>query len=194
MAITGTWEDREQIRELYARYAYTVDLGRYPEWVQCFTEDGVFESPIFGPHKGAQGLLKFTALYKESQAGAQVRHVMSNVTFVINGDRATGGMLSHVLSLQGQQGVACRGGPLRGQAAQGRWRMAIREPQSASRRPRLRNGLSPSLSPACPLTRDDKVGRPVHRLGGERSYEPAIHRWRRVPCGSDHFSVDSFHF
>jgi len=110
MAITGTWEDREQIRELYARYAYTVDLGRYPEWVQCFTEDGVFESPIFGPHKGAQGLLKFTALYKESQAGAQVRHVMSNVTFAIDGDHATGGCyLSYYHCKDGKVSLAALG-------------------------------------------------------------------------------------
>jgi 3-phenylpropionate/cinnamic acid dioxygenase small subunit len=110
MAVTGTWEDREQIRELYARYAYTVDLGRYPEWVQCFTEDGVFESPIFGQHKGADGLLKFTALYKASQGGAQVRHVMSNVTFAINGDQATGGCyLSYYHCKDGKVALAALG-------------------------------------------------------------------------------------
>ena len=91
MSITGTWEDREQIRELYARYAYTVDLGHYADWVACFTEDGIFESPLFGKHQGSQGLLKFTARYKESHGGAQVRHVMSNVSFSIAGDRAVGG-------------------------------------------------------------------------------------------------------
>jgi 3-phenylpropionate/cinnamic acid dioxygenase small subunit len=91
MAITGTLEDREQIRELYARYAYTVDLYRYPEWVQCFTDDGIFDSPIFGQFRGPEGLLKFTAQYKESQGGAQVRHMMSNVTFQVDGDTATGG-------------------------------------------------------------------------------------------------------
>jgi len=91
MAITGTLEDREQIRELYARYAYTVDLGRYADWVQCFTADGVFDSPLFGQFKGPEGLLKFTAIYKESQGSAQVRHIMSNVTFVVDGDNAIGG-------------------------------------------------------------------------------------------------------
>jgi 3-phenylpropionate/cinnamic acid dioxygenase small subunit len=90
MSLTGTVEDREQIRELYARYAHTVDLGQFEAWVKCFTEDGTFESPIFGKHTGPQGLLKFTALYKESMGGAQVRHVMSNVLFEVNGDRATG--------------------------------------------------------------------------------------------------------
>ena len=111
MAITGTWEDREQIRELYARYAYTVDLGRYHDWVQCFTDDGVFDSPLFGQHKGPQGLLKFTALYKESQGGAQVRHVMSNVTFTINGEHATGGCyLTYYHSKNGKSELAAVGG------------------------------------------------------------------------------------
>ncbi len=99
MRITGTWEDREQIRELYARYAHTVDFGRYDEWVECFTETEFSRVPCFGQHKGPQGLLKFTALYKESQGGAQVRHVMSNVTFTIDGDNATGELLPLVLSL-----------------------------------------------------------------------------------------------
>ena len=91
MAITGSWEDHEQIRELYSRYAYTIDLGRSEEWVNCFTADGVFDSPLLGRHAGHDGLRRFTAIYRESAAGAQVRHVMSNLTFEINGDRAKGG-------------------------------------------------------------------------------------------------------
>ncbi len=88
--IAGTWEEREQVRELYARYAFTIDYNRFEEWVRCFTEDGVFESPIFGRHQGSQGLLKFTAQYKESMGGAKVVHVMSNVTFRLDGEHGTG--------------------------------------------------------------------------------------------------------
>lgn len=91
MAITGTWEDREQIRELDSRYAYPIDLGRNEEWVRCFTEDGVFDSPLLGQHAGHAALARFTVTYRDSAAGAQVRHVMSNLTFEINGDRAKGG-------------------------------------------------------------------------------------------------------
>ena len=91
MSLTGTLEDREQIRELYARYAYTIDHGPYDEWVGCFTEDGVFDSPRLGRHAGRQGLLRFTAIYNESNGGAQVRHMMTNVTFKVSGDTATGG-------------------------------------------------------------------------------------------------------
>jgi len=91
MGLTGTFEDREQIRELYARYAFTIDHGPYDDWVKCFTEDGVFDSPRLGSHVGHEGLRRFTAIYKESTGGAQVRHMMTNVIFRIDGDRATGG-------------------------------------------------------------------------------------------------------
>jgi ketosteroid isomerase-like protein len=89
-AITGTMEDREQIRELYARYALYIDSGRFEEWLNCFTDDGIFESPRLGTHVGREGLRKFTASYKESWAGAQVRHMMVNVSFDIHGDHAHG--------------------------------------------------------------------------------------------------------
>jgi len=48
--ITGSVEDREQIRELYARYAIYLDSSKFEEWVNCFTEDGIFESPPLGKH------------------------------------------------------------------------------------------------------------------------------------------------
>ena len=53
--LTGTIEDREEIRELYAHYAHTIDNRRYDEWLDCFTDEGVFESPRFGKHSGREG-------------------------------------------------------------------------------------------------------------------------------------------
>jgi 3-phenylpropionate/cinnamic acid dioxygenase small subunit len=89
-AITGSAEDREQIRELYARYAIYIDNSQFENWANCFTEDGIFESPIFGKHAGRDALRKFCASYKESWGGAQVRHMMVNVSFDIHGDHAHG--------------------------------------------------------------------------------------------------------
>ena len=91
MGITGTLEDREEIRELYARYAFTIDYGPYDEWVKCFTADGVFDSPRLGRHEGHDALTKFTATYKASRGDAEVRHMMTNVIFRIEGDMAKGG-------------------------------------------------------------------------------------------------------
>ena len=91
MQLTGTAEDREQIRQLYARYAFTIDLGPYEDWVACFTSDGVFDSPRLGRHEGHDALRKFTVIYKNSAGDAKVRHMMTNVIFRIDGDSATGG-------------------------------------------------------------------------------------------------------
>lgn len=88
--ITGTFEDREQIRELYARYAIYVDGARFDDWVNCFTHDGTFESPIMGKFTGHDELHRFTRQYHESWAGGGVRHMMVNVSFDVHGDTATG--------------------------------------------------------------------------------------------------------
>ena len=90
MSMTGTVADREEIRELYARYALTIDDSQFEDWVNCFTPDGVFDSPIYGRSAGYDALRKFAASYKGSWAGARVRHMMVNVSFKIEGDRATG--------------------------------------------------------------------------------------------------------
>ena len=88
--ITGTLEDREELRELYARYCHSIDSGRYDEWVDCFTEDGVFESPRFGRCAGREGLLQFCKQHRESLGGAHVLHIVANLSFDIQGDTGTG--------------------------------------------------------------------------------------------------------
>lgn len=89
-AITGSLEDREQIRELYARYAITIDNGQFEDWVGCFTADGVFESPIYGTYSGAAALREFCTTYEKTWDGAQVRHMIVNVSVDIEGERASG--------------------------------------------------------------------------------------------------------
>ncbi|HUY27471.1 MAG TPA: nuclear transport factor 2 family protein [Candidatus Binataceae bacterium] len=87
---SGTIEDREEIRDLYARYADTLDNRHYQEWIDLFTEDGSFESTRFGKHSGREGLEKFTRIYRDSLGGAQSRHVIANVLFTIDGDHGEG--------------------------------------------------------------------------------------------------------
>jgi uncharacterized protein (TIGR02246 family) len=89
-SMLGSAEDREEIRDLYARYAATIDDGDYDAWLECFTDDGVFESSRFGRHSGRDGLRRFTQIYRDSLGGAQVRHVCTNLLFRIEGDAATG--------------------------------------------------------------------------------------------------------
>src|SRR5439155_21284315 len=104
-------EDREQIRELHARYALTIDEGRCEEWIACFTPDGAFESPRFGRFAGHENLRKFAAMYTESLSGAQVRHVITNLTLEFETtDRASGlCYLSYYHSKDGKSELASVG-------------------------------------------------------------------------------------
>jgi len=104
--------DMSQIRDLYANYAWLIDEGHYEDWIkECFTEDGVFESPRFGRHAGHDGLRKFVRIYVESMGGAQVRHLMSNVLVKIDGDRASGRCnLAYYHSQHGKSELSAVGG------------------------------------------------------------------------------------
>jgi 3-phenylpropionate/cinnamic acid dioxygenase small subunit len=122
-------EDREQIRELYSRYAITIDEGDSDNWVKCFTEDGVFESPRLGRHSGQQGLRKFTGIYKDSLHGAQVRHVISNLSLQLEGNHGTGiCYLTYYHSKAGKSELAAVGGYRDTlQKVDGRWLFASRK-------------------------------------------------------------------
>ena len=82
-------EDKEAIRDLMTRYCLSIDAGRYEDWVQCFTEDGTFNSPILGKWQGPEKLLAFTGRYKEWTGDAQPRHCVMNILIDLNGDTAT---------------------------------------------------------------------------------------------------------
>jgi 3-phenylpropionate/cinnamic acid dioxygenase small subunit len=106
--------DMSQIRDLYANYAWLIDEGHYDAWIkECFTEDGVFESPRFGRNAGHDGLQKFVRNYVEWIGGAQVRHLMSNVLATIDGDRASGRCnLAYYHSKHGKSELSALGGYL----------------------------------------------------------------------------------
>jgi 3-phenylpropionate/cinnamic acid dioxygenase small subunit len=126
---TGTIEDHEEIRELYARYADTIDNGRYEEWLDLFTDDGSFESARFGKHSGRVGLEKFTRIYRDSLGGAQARHMITNLLFTIEDDRAEGScylLYSHCKEGRVQQTTVARySDTLR--RVSGRWRFESRK-------------------------------------------------------------------
>jgi len=124
----GTLEDREEIRDLYTLYSVTLDSGRYDEWIDCFTEDGIFQSQRFGKYAGREGLSKFVKIYRESLGGAQARHVITGVYFEIRGERAAGSCyLTYYHSKDGKTALAAVGhyeDELR--KVGGRWRFSSR--------------------------------------------------------------------
>ena len=80
-----TWADRLEIQELVARYDRAIDGGDAEAWIECFTEDGVWDGGI--RVEGRAALLAFarglpTDLGFAAFRGA--RHFVTN--FLIDGD------------------------------------------------------------------------------------------------------------
>ena len=60
---TLTSQDHDEIRQLYARYAHTIDTGDAEGWADTFTVDGVF-----GNAHGRAALVEFVhTVYKQNQ-------------------------------------------------------------------------------------------------------------------------------
>jgi uncharacterized protein (TIGR02246 family) len=74
-------EDRDEIRQLLARYVHAIDAGRGDDWAATFTDDGVFD--MNGRSiQGAEALRAFA----EGRGGA--RHVVANEVIDVDGDEA----------------------------------------------------------------------------------------------------------
>jgi 3-phenylpropionate/cinnamic acid dioxygenase small subunit len=80
-------EDREQIRELNARFCHSLDEARFEDWARCFAPDGVFTSAL-GTFQGRRALIDFAQGYYETLAGARQRHIVCNLSVDLNGARA----------------------------------------------------------------------------------------------------------
>jgi uncharacterized protein (TIGR02246 family) len=77
-------EDRDAIRDLFARYCLYVDTGADEEWAATFTEDGEF---MTGQDTlvGREALKSFAA----SLPAGVLHHMTMNETIQVDGDTAT---------------------------------------------------------------------------------------------------------
>lgn len=90
---------RLAIKELFARYAHTVDGYDGPGWVSCFTPDGVFQvgaaedgGVCFAGH---QALTEFVEAHIQRLPGT--RHVMTNHVIEFSSDTSA----DHLCTLSG---------------------------------------------------------------------------------------------
>ena len=84
----GDLEDIEAIRQLVARYCHLADSVDVEPWLDCWTDDGVFD---FGGSRTV-GRDELRALCEGSEAIYAVtplRHVVTNVVIDVDGDTAT---------------------------------------------------------------------------------------------------------
>jgi 3-phenylpropionate/cinnamic acid dioxygenase small subunit len=91
----GSYEDREAIKDLYARYAEAADNDEFDEWARTFTPDGWMYSPSHpsGRVTGREQLramVSGNAAWLVEQGIRKQRHVNANLRISIEGVRARG--------------------------------------------------------------------------------------------------------
>jgi uncharacterized protein (TIGR02246 family) len=77
-------EDRDAIRDLFARYCLYVDTGAVEEWAATFTEDGEFMTG-HDTLVGTEALKSFAA----ALPAGMLHHMTMNETIQVDGDNAT---------------------------------------------------------------------------------------------------------
>jgi len=83
-----TSEDRWEINDLYARYAFGWDDGDGEGFAAVFTPDGVFHRPEDAPLVGREEIAAFVSQRTEIQPG--IRHFTTNVVVAGEGMQARG--------------------------------------------------------------------------------------------------------
>lgn len=82
-------EDKLAIRDLMARYSFAHNFGDIEGYVECFTEDGVIESPI-GTVKGSAAIRQYITAREAEVCESPLRYMVTNIITNVQGDRATG--------------------------------------------------------------------------------------------------------
>jgi len=79
--------DKDEIRELLARYCFALDAGRFEEMAALFTPDGVWET-AFGTGTGRAGIVAQATSISVEPRPRRV-HLTTNIVITLAGDTAT---------------------------------------------------------------------------------------------------------
>ncbi len=96
MAISS--EDRMAIMDLLSRYNHAIDGGDTEAWLDCFTEDAIYEFP---PDRRWEGIEQLREVGESIAANADppaMRHWLNNV--LIEGDDQEARVTSYVMLLR----------------------------------------------------------------------------------------------
>ena len=92
-------EEKDAIRELLARYCFHFDAGEFDQWLELFTEDGVFDLGSRGRFAGREALRSFLKVVPLTDGLPMIRHCVTNVIIDVQGEQATAH--SYVLVVRG---------------------------------------------------------------------------------------------
>ena len=79
--------DKDEIRELLARYCFALDAERFEEMAALFTQDGVWET-AFGTGTGRVGIVAQARAIATAPRPRRV-HLTTNIVIDLDGDTAT---------------------------------------------------------------------------------------------------------
>jgi uncharacterized protein (TIGR02246 family) len=87
--VVNETEDRLAIHDFFTRYCCALDNGEVETVVDCFTRDAVLKSPMIDI-AGHDAIRAFARRFAAQRAaGAQFRHMVTNIAATIGDDRAT---------------------------------------------------------------------------------------------------------
>ncbi|MDD4860029.1 MAG: nuclear transport factor 2 family protein [Dehalococcoidales bacterium] len=84
--------DKEEIRDLLARYSFCCDLNRNDDLVELFTEDGVFATDAEGKWSAARGRAAIKDHFEHPLHQSLIfksQHLMLDHIIEVNGNKAT---------------------------------------------------------------------------------------------------------
>lgn len=81
-------DNRAEILELMARYAWCLDTDHPQAVAALFTEDGVFDG-VSGMYEGRERVQTMAAKSRAGDDGALVQHWVANSVFACDGERVT---------------------------------------------------------------------------------------------------------
>ncbi len=79
--------DKDEIRELLARYCFALDADQFEAMAALFTPDGVWET-AFGTGSGREGIVKQARSIATGTRPRRV-HLTTNIVIDLDGDSAT---------------------------------------------------------------------------------------------------------
>lgn len=96
-------EEKDAIRELMARYCFHFDNGEFNQWLDLFTDDGVFDLGAMGRISGRVGLQQFLKTIPLTNGLPLMKHCVMNSIVSVTGKHATA--RSYVIVVRGGEQV-----------------------------------------------------------------------------------------